>query len=59
MNYPEPMKNLWTVSVLTEKGGFTHKLTLSCGVFAPTSNEGQPVDRLQHSGLIPLRGFSY
>jgi hypothetical protein len=59
MKAPEPMKNLWTVSKSGAAAETTHKLALLYSRFAPISNKGQPIDRLTHSGVIPLRSVSY
>ena len=59
MKREQAMKNLWTVSAATPAAPFIHRLALPSGDFAPISNEGQRIDPLRQSGVIPLRGLSY
>jgi hypothetical protein len=59
MKREETMKNLWTESDLTRKSVLIHTGNRESSDFAPISKDGQRIDPLRHSGVIPLRGASY
>ena len=53
------MKNLWIVSRDGGEGPFIHRLRLLNRLFAPIWNLRQPVDRLDHSRVVPFEWLSY